>query len=150
MKGFAPCQRLTQQLPSYSKHKASGQARVTLNGADHYLGPWDSAASKVEYDRLTGEWLAAGRQPPVTAETVKRKIVAVLARYWPFAKNHDRGRDGRPCKELDNIRYAIRPLKRLYRTPAEVYGEGKRSEMCDAQIPGEAGLKRNIKPQSNA
>ena len=36
------------------------QAAVnTLNDVDFYLGPYGSAASKREYDRLTGEWLAA-------------------------------------------------------------------------------------------
>jgi hypothetical protein len=40
------------RLPKYRKHKASGQAIVTLNGVDFYLGPHGSAASKHEYDRL--------------------------------------------------------------------------------------------------
>ena len=31
--------RLVRTLPKYRKHKASGQAVVTLNGRDHYLGP---------------------------------------------------------------------------------------------------------------
>ena len=31
--------RLTKSLPKYRKHRASGQAVVTLDGKDHYLGP---------------------------------------------------------------------------------------------------------------
>jgi len=31
--------RLSHRLPKYRKHRASGQAIVTLNGRDYYLGP---------------------------------------------------------------------------------------------------------------
>lgn len=52
--------RLIQAVPKYRKHRASGQAVVTLNGQDHYLGPHGTKASSVEYDRLIAEWLAHG------------------------------------------------------------------------------------------
>ena len=41
---------------------------VTLSGSDHYLGPHGTAASKREYDRIVGEWLALGRQAPKAAD----------------------------------------------------------------------------------
>ena len=47
-------------VPAYSHHKPSGQAVVCLNGRDHYLGRYGSAASQAEYNRLIGEWLAGG------------------------------------------------------------------------------------------
>lgn len=50
--------KLVNSLPSYRRHKASGQAVVTLNGKDHYLGPHGSKVSRDEYDRLIAEWLA--------------------------------------------------------------------------------------------
>jgi hypothetical protein len=50
--------RLVKALPSYRKHRSSGQAVVTLNGRDIYLGTHGTQASRIEYDRLTGEWLA--------------------------------------------------------------------------------------------
>ena len=46
------------RVPQYRLHKPSRQAVVTLGGKDHYLGPYDSAKSKAEYQRLLGEWLA--------------------------------------------------------------------------------------------
>ena len=106
--------RLKHAFPKYRHHKASGQAVVTLNGVDIYLGPYGSIASRREYDRLIGEWLAAGRCRPGTGAGDSTTIVEMLARYWVFATHHYRTRDGRPSKELDNIRYAVRPLKRLY------------------------------------
>ena len=50
---------LSRFAPKYCKHKASGQAVVSLNGKDHYLGPHGTAVSKREYDRLVGESLKA-------------------------------------------------------------------------------------------
>jgi hypothetical protein len=49
--------RLTRSVPSYRKHRASGQAIVTLCGRDFYLGPHGTKVSRDEYDRLVGEWL---------------------------------------------------------------------------------------------
>ena len=56
--------KLTKKLPSYRRHKRSGQAIVNLSGKDFYLGPHGTKASKAEYDRLIGEWLANGRVLP--------------------------------------------------------------------------------------
>lgn len=53
--------RLVEAVPKYRKHKATGQAVVTINGRDHYLGLWRSKASKIEYDRRITEWLSSGR-----------------------------------------------------------------------------------------
>ena len=45
------------RVPSYRRHRPSGQAAVTLNGRDIYLGTWNTKASRAEYDRRVGEWL---------------------------------------------------------------------------------------------
>jgi hypothetical protein len=45
-------------VPKYSKHKASGQAVVTIGGVGHYLGPHETKASLIEYDRLIAKWMA--------------------------------------------------------------------------------------------
>jgi hypothetical protein len=52
-----------RKVPSYRFHKASGQAVLVLAGTSHYLGPWQSRASRGEYNRLIAEWLANGRAP---------------------------------------------------------------------------------------
>jgi hypothetical protein len=54
--------RLIHSTPRYRRHRASGQAVVTLDGVDHYLGRYGTKASKNEYDRLVGEWLARKRE----------------------------------------------------------------------------------------
>lgn len=54
-----PC--LSHAVAKYRKHCESGQAVVSLNGRDFYLRPRNSKASKMEYGRFIGEWLANGR-----------------------------------------------------------------------------------------
>jgi integrase len=102
--------KLNSRLPKYSKHKASGQAVVTLNGQDFYLGPYGSKASRLEYDRLTSEWLAAGRMVPAVEELI---VGELLVRYLEFADKHYQ-KNGRPTHEIINIKCAMRPLKERY------------------------------------
>jgi hypothetical protein len=59
--------RLSKSVPNYCKHRGSGQAVVTLNGRDFYLGPYGTKASRIQYDRLIAEWLVSNRQALVTA-----------------------------------------------------------------------------------
>jgi hypothetical protein len=49
-----------RRIPSYRRHKPSGQAVATFGGRDFYLGAFGSKASKAEYRRRLAEWLAAG------------------------------------------------------------------------------------------
>ena len=114
---------LKESLPNYRKHKASGQAIVTIHGHDFYLGPWKSKASRVEYDRIIAEYLAAGRQLPMkAAEASNLTIVEVLARYKRFAKLYYR-KNGQSTGEWENVEYAIGPLLKLYgRTPIQEFG----------------------------
>jgi integrase len=103
--------RLTKSLPQYRRHKASGQAIVTLNGRDFYLGPWKSKASRIEYDRRISEWTASGRGASLANEA--STVHELLDGYWTFAEQHYR-KNGEQTNELANIRHALRPLKRLY------------------------------------
>ncbi len=54
--------RLVNRNPSYRKHRASGQAIITIDAKDIYLVPFGTQASRNEYDRVIGEWLANGRR----------------------------------------------------------------------------------------
>jgi integrase len=58
---------------------------------------------------------------PTGANVGDLTIIEMLARYMPYVKQHYR-HDG-PTGEIDNIKYAIRPLKSLYgRTPVKDFG----------------------------
>jgi hypothetical protein len=102
---------LTQSNPKYREHRASGQAVVTLNGTDHYLGPHGTKASHLEYDHLIALWLANGRRLPSTDNDLT--IVEMLVAFRRFAVKHYR-KDGRPTRSLGNIDDAVKPLKLLY------------------------------------
>lgn len=107
--------RLTNAAPRYRRHRASGQAIVTLNGRDFYLGPYGSTASRVDYDRLIGEWLAAGRclgQSHGNDLTVAELCLA----YKRFAKGYYRAPDGSPTGSVDRVLAAIKVLRKNYAT----------------------------------
>ena len=48
--------RRQKRAPAYLLHQATGQARVRINGKDHYLGPFASPESKALYREKLEEW----------------------------------------------------------------------------------------------
>jgi hypothetical protein len=52
--------KLTKSVPAYRKHSKGG-SRVTINGRDYLLGPWNSNTSIREFDRIIAEYLASER-----------------------------------------------------------------------------------------
>lgn len=60
--------RLKYKIPSYCRHKYSGQAIVTLNGKDHNLGPYGSPQSRRSYEDLIQSWLEDGKQLPYSED----------------------------------------------------------------------------------
>ena len=52
-------------VPKLQHHKATGQARVTINGRDYYCGRWGSKAAIAKYHRLLGEFFNGNGAPPV-------------------------------------------------------------------------------------
>ena len=92
-----PAKRI--KAPSYRRHKASGQAVVTLDGKDFYLGPHGTKASHTEYDRVVAEWLANGRQLPRSGGgPTDVTINELVAAYWQFARGYY-VKNGRPTDE---------------------------------------------------
>ena len=112
------------QLPAYRLHKPSGQAVVTLDGRDLYLGRYESAESKCAYQKTITEWIANGRRLPrdLTNHNQPITIAELIASYWRHAKAYYQ-KNGQPTSEQDWIRYAVKPLRQLYgRTNAADFG----------------------------
>lgn len=82
------------QNPAYRKHRASGQAVVTLNGKDFYLGPHNTRASKDEYDRLIAQWRSAGRTLAFTARQSGLTVMELIDAFWAHAEQHFVDADG--------------------------------------------------------
>lgn len=121
--------------PPYRKHRRSGQAIVTLSGQDHYLGPHGTKASKSEYDRLVGQWLANGRRALAKEEAPQISVVDLCAHYWRLCKTYY-VKNGKPTDEKAGVRAAIKALKHSYgKTVADDFGplalEAVRQQMVE-------------------
>ena len=128
--------RLPRQ-PSYRLHKARNCAVVTINGKNHYLGPYDSPESHEEYARLIAEWKANRRgksgvsYPPETGVlTVNLLVLKYLDWVETYYVKH-----GKPTAEVNNLSRAASTLKRLYgRTPAQDFGPTELETVQQAMI----------------
>src|SRR5437660_6262159 len=101
-------------VPSYRRHKQSGQAVVTLPDGlggrrDVLLGKHGTAASRQEYARVLAEWEANGRRPPATLAAADISVNELLLSYWRHAEQHYRRPDGSSSDELGCIRSALKP-----------------------------------------
>lgn len=134
--------------PKYCRHKASNRAFVVLDGRFIYLGRYGTQDSHDLYDRLIGEWIARGRQTPLKATDQPNgpsaptsvTISSLISVYWEHAKSYYVRADGTPTHEIKTLRYALRPLRRLYGpTPAAEFGPLKlkavRQEMITPSAP---------------
>ncbi len=103
--------------PSYRQH-SGGQAVVTVrdrNGRrrEILLGPWQSEESKAEYKRVLALLeLHNGIYPFVEkfADQDTLTVDQVILAWWKEAEV----RYGPDSLELENYRYALRPLRELY------------------------------------
>ena len=114
--------RLTNSVPKYRKHRASGQAIVTIAGRDHYLGLWRSKASKAEYERLVGEWLTAGRPTHASRSANDVTVSELIAKFWTFAKGFYM-KNGKPTGTAANFRPVLSLMRESYgHTAAAEFG----------------------------
>ena len=111
--------KLKTKTPSYRLHKGSGQAVVTLSGKDIYLGVHGSDESHAEYKRVIAEWLQNTKIAPAASRTGMNPeseisdINELIVAYWQYAEQYY-SIDGKPSKELGNMRYAAIPLGEMY------------------------------------
>jgi len=129
-----------QRIPKLRHHKASGQGYVVLNDQAVYLGKFDLPDTRRKYHQIIAEWVAAGGQMPVEADSIT--ITELLGRFWRHAEKYYITHDGRPTSELETLRMALRPLKALY-GHAEVSDFGPRALRTTRQKMIELGWCRN-------
>jgi integrase len=114
-------------MPAYKLHKASGQARVIIDGHHHYLGAHGSPESHERYARLIADHLRAQPSQRLNRNSAKlpREVLTIsqlILSYWTYAKSHY-VQQGNPTKEVSGIRDALRPLRELFaRTVANEFG----------------------------
>ena len=130
------------RTPSYRLHKPTGQAVVTINDKDFYLGRHGTPESRSKYDQLIAEWLVNKRcLPPASSPADGLTLNEVILAYWHFVEGYYRHKDGTPTSEVNNIRQAIRSLRRLYgHTAACVFDSAALETVRQAMI--DQGLSR--------
>jgi integrase len=118
---------MSDRVPSYRLHKQSGQAIVTLADAlgqrrDVLLGKYGTAESRTEYLRVIAEWESSGGRLQKQATLAGVTVNEIILAYWNFAEGYYR-KNGRPTKQLNRIRLALRPVRELYgHTPSPNFG----------------------------
>ena len=81
-----------KQLPAYCRHKPSDRAFVRIGGKMHYLGKYDSQASRQEYDRLIAEFIANGRQAVYSSEEILiEQLIVRFLMYIDRERNYSTG-----------------------------------------------------------
>ena len=95
-----------RRIPAYVHHKPTDQARVRINGKDHYLGRYGSPESHDRYDDLIAEFIES--EPP-TSKTLN----AVLSAWWCECKRRYRKRHPK-LGDAANWRPIIRLLRTNY------------------------------------
>ncbi|HET6325523.1 MAG TPA: hypothetical protein VFG04_12660, partial [Planctomycetaceae bacterium] len=109
--------RRSFRVPTYRLHKARGLAVVTINGRNHYLGPFGSPESHARYAALIAEWqrsvaseirLAVPSGPSFT-------IGELALAYLEFAIGYYT-KNGEPTSQIHTERVGLRALVSLYQT----------------------------------
>lgn len=99
--------------PSYRQHKASGQAVVTIDRKDHYLGVHGTPDSRLRYERLISAWMAGDHSGPCLESSNDITVAEVCAQYLRWAEGYY-VKDGKPTTELGNVKRAIKALRESY------------------------------------
>jgi integrase len=94
-------------VPSYQRHKASGQAVVRLSGVDFYLGRYGSPESKAAYDRVVKEWLTRGRRPPAKDELDGPLVKQLILGYHAYLASTNRD-------VADKVKQALHVVRDMY------------------------------------
>jgi len=116
---------MTVRVPKYRLHKGSGQALVQIRGERIYLGKYGSEESQEKYRRLIAEFLAGrdlSSSPAQPASCPDLTINELILAYYKYAQSYY-VKDGRPTREVGNIRATMRRLRAMCgRTVAKDFG----------------------------
>ena len=105
-----------RKVPSYCRHKASGQAYVTIDRREHYLGKYGSAESREKYARILAEQFPRGNGSRLVTSHVEADLTIdeLILRYWTERVQIFHVKDGKPSERQYHIRLAMRPLRSLF------------------------------------
>lgn len=121
-----------RSVPRYWHHKPTGQARVRIDGQDHYLGEFGSDESHERYAKLIAEW--QGRQKKAPRDLAVRQLAML---YIEHCKVYYR-KNGKQTTEVQAVRDALKRLNEMHRDQLAT-GFSPRMRELDAEVKtGEA------------
>lgn len=132
-----------ERIPAYRRHKASGNAIVVLSGRMHYLGQFDTAASREKYQQLVDHWVANGRRalPKDAIGRVGITVRQLVTLFMAYAETYYPKREG--TREASNFDYATRPMIRLFGDlPTSSFRVSHLRQVRDAMV--EHGYSRTV------
>lgn len=115
-------------LPTYRHNKAAGRGFVVIDGERQYTGKWGTQEANDRHAMLVAGWIARGRTSLPAGRASAAKVEAdgtvtnpgtgcsvkvMLAAYWIAATAKYTRHDGTVRDELENIRCALKYLKRV-------------------------------------
>ncbi len=101
-------------VPQSILHRATGRARVRINGKDHDLGNYGTAESKNRDARLIAEWRVTHVDPtPLRPQARNVSMVELLAAYWDHCVEYDGATGTRRCA-ANNLKPTLRDVRQLY------------------------------------
>ncbi len=99
--------------PQHCQHRRSGRGYVCLDGKQIPTGVWGSAEAEQKANELIAQWLANGRKLPEAMCPKVYRIEDLVADFWVHAEKVY-SKHGRPTREINNVRDAVRPLLARY------------------------------------
>ena len=99
-----------KNLPGYLLHKRSGQVVVVIQGKTIYLGKYKSKASREEYERVIGEYIANGRKlPPTRGNGFGISIEELIIKFLDYAASYYQ-KNGRQTATISHCKLALSPV----------------------------------------
>jgi integrase len=106
-----------RRVPKYRRYKPKNLGLVVINRKSHYLGEYDTEESWEKYHRLIADLLhptAPASPIPLDVADGGPTINQLVIDYWKRHVSTYYVKNGRATSEQDNIRQALRFLRRLY------------------------------------
>ncbi len=119
-----------KRQPKYSLHKATGQARVRINGKSVYLGEYGSEESRRRYDEVVADYLKG----TLNVSYRKLTIAQLCVSYVKHARTYY-VKKWRVTSEVSAIQVALRPLVKLHgKCIIAEFGPAKLKQVRDLMI----------------
>ncbi len=105
---------MARKQPILRRHKSTGHAYARFDGRQVWFGPYEDPSAHERFARTLAEWIANGRRLPPLDIGGRIDVRELVERYLSFAERYYCTADGKPTRELEHLREAVRPLVSLY------------------------------------